>query len=263
MSTEKDGPKVKSESVRALSRGLAVLRHINRMGVCKAGEIAGALGLPRPTVYRLLHTLEEDGYIAYSPSSNRVRVTPLAASLGDGFAVTSQLCQAAGPVFAKYAPEIVWPLDLSIYENAAMVVQETTHARSPLSIDRGMIGTRLPMLRSSAGRCYLGLCPSAERDLILAQIRRLADPEDRPYLHETYLQPMLEAVSAQERATREGAEFRPGTASYAVPVWFAGKVVACISIIWISSALKPEEALEATEPTLRKVSAEISASLEI
>jgi len=263
VSKDKNARKVKADSVRALSRGLAVLRHINRKGVCKAGEIARDLGLPRPTVYRLLHTLEEEGYVAYSPSSNRVRVTPLAASLGDGFAMTSQICQAAGPVFARYAPEIIWPLDLSIHENAAMVVQETTHDRSPLSIDRGMIGSRLPMLRSSAGRCYLGLCPPAERDLIIEQIRRLADPEDHPYLHDTYLQPMLEAVSARNLATREGAEFRADTASYAVPVWFAGKIVACISVIWIRSALKLNEALEATEPTLRKVSAEISASLEV
>lgn len=263
MSKDENARKVKAESVRALSRGLAVLRHVNRTGVCKAGEIARDLGLPRPTVYRILHTLEEEGYIAYSASSNRVRVTPLAASLGDGFAMTSQICQAAGPVLAKYAPQIVWPLDISIYENAAMVVQETTHGRSPLSIDRGMIGYRLPMLRSSAGRCYLGLCPAAERDLIIEQLRRLADPEDQPYLHDTYLQPMLEAVKQKKLATRESAEFRADTASYAVPVWFAGKIVACIALIWIRSALKLSEAQEATEPTLRQISAEISAALEM
>jgi len=73
---------------------------------------------------------------------------------------------------------------------------------------------------------------------------------------------MLAAVDERKLATRESAEFRADTASYAVPVWFAGKIVACISVIWIRSALKLSEALEATESTLRKVSAEISATLE-
>jgi IclR family mhp operon transcriptional activator len=146
-------------SVRALTHGLEILRHVNRVGACRAGEIAKATGIPRPTVYRLLETLEQQGYVVFSPTSNRVRVTRLAASLGDGFAANSELCQVAGPIFAEYAPKIIWPIDLSTYDNAAMVIQETTHNRSPLSIDRGMTGFRLPMMRTSAGRCYLGLCP--------------------------------------------------------------------------------------------------------
>jgi len=262
MTTDNEPGRDKADGVRALSRGLAVLRHVNRVGVCRAGEIARALGLPRPTVYRILHTLEEDGYIAFSPTSNRVRVTRLAASLGDGFAMTSQICQAAGPLFAKYAPQVVWPLDISIYENAAMVIQETTHGRSPLSIDRGMVGARLPMLRTSAGRCYLGLCPQAERELIIEHIRSLADPEDAPFLEDRFLLPMLETVHQEKRGTRDGGEFRPDTASYAVPVWSTGKVVACISMIWIHSALKLSEAIETTEAALRTISTEISAALD-
>ena len=133
-------------------RGLAILRYVNAAGDPRPSEIAVGLGLPRPTVYRLLQTLEEAGYIVLSPTSNRVRVTRLAAGLGDGFAITSRICQAAGTIFATYAPKVVWPLDISVYENAAMVIQETTHGRSPLSIDRGMTGFRLPMLRTAAGR---------------------------------------------------------------------------------------------------------------
>ena len=128
------------ESVRALTRGLAILRFVNAAGDPRPSEIAVGLDRPRPTVYRLLQTLEEAGYVALSPTGNRVRVTRLAAHLGDGFAMTSRICQAAGAIFAAYAPKIMWPLDISVYENAAMVIQETTHGRSPLSIDRGMTG---------------------------------------------------------------------------------------------------------------------------
>lgn len=251
-----------TESVRALARGLEILRHVNAVGAAKPGEIARELGVPRSTVYRLLQTLEEMGYVALSTSDARVRVTRLAASLGDGYAVTSRLCQLAGPLFGEYGPRLVWPLDLTVHENAAMVVQETTHGRSPLSIDRGMIGYRLPMLRSSAGRCYLGHCGARERELILAQVRRLGDAEDAPFLEERHLRTMLAEVATRGLAIRDMGEFRPQTASIAVPVMVAGSVAACISLIWIRGAMTVGQALSSAEAPLREIAARLSAGLE-
>ena len=66
-----------SEGVRAFKRGLDVLHEINRSGGIRAGDVARALDLPRPTVYRLLETLEELGYVARSASDDR-----LCAALG-------------------------------------------------------------------------------------------------------------------------------------------------------------------------------------
>ncbi|MGV8989498.1 MAG: hypothetical protein ACOH2H_25075 [Cypionkella sp.] len=132
--------------------------------------------------HRLLETLEEAGYVVSSGSASLVRVTRLAESLGDGSAPTSELCQAAVPLFAEYGARLVWPLDLTVYDNAAMVIQETTHGRSPLSIDRAIIGYRLPVLRTSAGRAYLAFCSAEERALILDHLRRLGDPADQPFL---------------------------------------------------------------------------------
>ena len=160
-----------SDGVRAFKRGLDILQEVNRSGGIRAGEIAWRLDLPRPTVYRLLETLEELGYVARSASDNRFRVTRRASSLGDGYDPGVVICQAAAPFIADLSKRLIWPVDLSTYENAAMVVQETTHQRSPLSIDRGMIGRRVPMLRTATGRAYLAHCPDRERDVIINHVR--------------------------------------------------------------------------------------------
>jgi IclR family transcriptional regulator, mhp operon transcriptional activator len=250
------------DAVRALTRGLKILRHVNTLGEARPGQIARALGIPRPSVYRLIQTLEEEGYVVMSPTSNQVRVTRLAASLGDGFAMTSRICQLAGPLFARYAPRVVWPLDISVYENAAMVIQETTHGRSPLSIDRGMIGYRLPMLRTAAGRCYLGHCGACERELILEHVRRLGDPEDRLFLEARYLGPMLAEVARRGLAVRDAGEFRPQTASIALPVMVSGSVAAALSVIWIRRAMTLEKALVTLEAPMREIAALISGALD-
>lgn len=258
---QQDRSESRASSVRALKRGLEILRHVNAVGEARPGEIARALDIPRPTVYRLLQTLEEEGYVALSASSPVVRVTPQAAALGDGSARISRLCQAAGPLFAEYGRKLVWPLDLSVYENAAMVIQETTHGRSPLSIDRGMTGYRLPMLRTSAGRCYLGHCHETERALILSHLRRLNLAEDAPFLDPRYLEPMLAEVARSGLGTRETEEFRPQTASFAVPVMQGGRVRACVSMIWIRSAMSLREALEGNAEALRELAARLGAAL--
>ncbi|MDP3339222.1 DNA-binding transcriptional regulator [Frigidibacter sp.] len=251
----------KSEAVRALTRGLAILRHVNSVGEARPGEIAKALDIPRPSVYRLLQTLEEAGYVVFSGSANLVRVTRLAASLGDGSALTSELCQAAAPVFADYGARLVWPLDLTVYHNAAMVIQETTHGRSPLSIDRAMIGYRLPLLRTSAGRAYLAFCGEEERALIVAHLQRLGDPADLPFLEPVWLARMIEDTRARGLALRDAGEFRPQTSSLAAPIVLEGNVLGCVSMIWIRSAMTSRTAIDTCGGPLAEITAKIAAAL--
>jgi IclR family mhp operon transcriptional activator len=251
----------KKEAVRALTRGLAILRHVNAMGEARPGEIACALGIPSPTVYRLLETLEEAGYVGVSPTSNRVRVTRLAASLGDGYALRSELCQAAGPLFAEYGARLVWPLDLTVYDNAAMVIQETTHGRSPLSIDRAMIGYRLPVLRTSAGRAYLAHCGEEERLLILEHLHRLGDPADMPFLESRWLGRMLDETRTRGLAIRDAGEFRPQTASLAAPILSGRGILGCVSMIWIRSAMSTAKALDTCAAPLKEVVSKIAGAL--
>lgn len=233
----------KSEGVRAFKRGLDVLREVNRSGGIRAGEVAQRLQLARPTVYRLLETLEELGYVARSSSDDRFRVTRLASGLGDGHDPGVFVCQAAAPFITELSKRLIWPIDLSTYENAAMVVQETTHARSPLSIDRGMIGRRLPVLRTSAGRAYLAFCPSDELNIIIKHLRRIGDPADLPFLEPAQLTRMIEQTAARGYAIRDDGGFNSKTSSIAVPIVRNGGVLASLSVIWINTALRLEEAV--------------------
>lgn len=246
-----------SEGVRAFKRGLDVLREVNRSGGIRAGDVARALDLPRPTVYRLLETLEELGYVARSASDDRFRVTRHALGLGDGYDPGVVICQAAAPYLAELSKTLVWPVDLSTYENAAMVVQETTHSRSPLSIDRNMIGKRLPMLRTSAGRAYLAACPVREREMIVNHLRRIDEADDRPFLDAKRLSQMIAETARRGYAVRSEGEYNPKTASIAVPIVRDEAVFGCISIIWIRSALSLDEAVAQFAATLRETAAAI------
>ncbi len=251
-----------SDGVRALVRGLAVLRAVSLSRGARVADIAARLGLPRATVYRLVETLATAGYVTVSSSSGLVRATRLAATLGSGATEEAALAQAADALFAAAAPRFVWPLDISVHDDGAMLILETTHGQSPLSLDRGMAGFRLPMLRSSAGRCWLAHCPEAERDAILDSLHRRADPEDAPYLTPAYVARLrAETVARGGLATREAGEFRPMTASMALPVRREGLLVGCLSMIWIRSAQTLAQAQARAEAPLRDLVHRLEAAL--
>ena len=74
------------KNIRSLARGVTVLQHLNRVDAATAATIAQEAHLPRPTVYRILDTLVEQGLIYRSPSSqNLYRLTGNVRALSAGF----------------------------------------------------------------------------------------------------------------------------------------------------------------------------------
>jgi IclR family transcriptional regulator, mhp operon transcriptional activator len=62
---------MQSKPIRAFARGLAALEALNRSGSATALELARRSGVPRQTVYRLLRTLEDAGYVGRSLDDER------------------------------------------------------------------------------------------------------------------------------------------------------------------------------------------------
>lgn len=252
----------KSDHVRAVARALNILKFVNKAGATRIGVIAEALDIPRPSVYRLVATLEDEGYIRFSSTDSRVRVTARAAALGDSAKGRSLICQVAGPVLIEFTREHSWPVDLSVYEDGFMVIEETTHARSALSVDPGMSGYKLPMLRTSAGRAYLGACTGSEREHIVALIRNRDDPDDRAFLVPDRLDDLVNSVDRHGFAVRGPEIFRRKTSSLAVPILSGESVLGCVSTIWVSGALTMDEAIAHYAGPLRRTADTISGRMK-
>ena len=61
--------------VRALTRGIEILRLLNERASASAQELADASGLARPTAYRLLETLQSIGLVERARSHEGYRLT--------------------------------------------------------------------------------------------------------------------------------------------------------------------------------------------
>ena len=126
-----------------------------------------------------------------------------------------------------------------------MVFRETTHRVAPFSIDRAMLGRRLPMLENSMGLAWLAAAAPAERQALPRMLGRGAR--------------LVGEVRRRGYALRNGG-MRPHTAT-AVPIRAGGRVLGCIAAIWRARAVSVEKGLRQCLEPLRETAAEIEAGI--
>ncbi len=234
--------------IRAVARGLEMLEALNRLGTATALALARETGIPRPTIYRLLETMVLSGHVAAMGERYTLRLRVRA--LSDGFEDEAWIAEIAAPALRALTARIRWPCDVGTLEGLEMVIRETTHGVAPFSIDRAMLGRRLPMLESSMGRAYLAFAPAAERAALLRMLgppagfaRRLGETRRRGF------------------ALRAGGGPWPHTGSVALPIRAAGRVLGCVNAIWMARAVPPEEGIRQCLEPLRETADRIEAAI--
>src|ERR1700678_398199 len=226
----------RGECVRSLERGLSLLVAMNRRKLPSVLELARDTRLPRPTVYRLLESLSSAGFVTRTAPHDRYCLTSQVRALSDGFAEDDWIADIAAPLMNQVTRQLVWPVALMTFEEGRILVRETTHEASTLSIDHGMVGRPLPMLRTAAGRCYLAFCPAKKRRAIVEMLSRSKAPEDRWAREPQRLAKLLNAIAARGHAIQD-REINPKATGIAVPIRLGTRLLGCMSSIWISSAM--------------------------
>jgi IclR family transcriptional regulator, mhp operon transcriptional activator len=253
---------VRPKPVRAFACGLDLLAALNRHGGATALTLARETGIPRPTAYRLLETLERGGYIARSPSDERWVLRLKVRGLSDGFEDEEWISAVAAPALFRLTERIGWPCDLCTLEGTAMVIRETTHRVARFSIDRGMAGRALPVLQSSVGQAWLAFAGRAERKTLLGLLAASDRPEDAPARDPVAMARRLSAVRRRGYALRPGgAHPWPHTGSLALPVRKGGDVLGCVNAVWMARAVRAEEGVRLCLEPLRGVVAEIEKAI--
>lgn len=250
------------KKIRALDRGLQVLAHLNSVKSATPNAIAIALRLPLPTVYRILETLEDGEFVARGLTDNVFRVTIKVRRLSEGYRDENWVIAVAAPILEELSREVVWPTDLATFDGQAMVIRECTHKTSPLSINPGMVGVRLSMMRSSVGRAYLAFCPDRERDAIIETLQSSPDPNEIGARDLKVVRQLVATTRERGFALRD-REVNPKITSIALPVMHAGRVQACVTVVWIASALTFAEGVKRCLPPLREAIAHIQENLAL
>ena len=255
------------KSVRALARGLDVFKMLHQRRVASLQELHSDTRLAKPTLLRILKTLEEGG-LARRSLDGRYRVSAgvrlFAQSLGEHDAIAEQ----AAPVLDRLCRAALWPSDLTVYKQGAMEIIESSRPQTPFLVNRDRIGFRVHMLMSAMGRAYLAYCPAAERDKILARLRQSDDPYDRAArqtaaVRSSLIRDRTRGYSVREAGYGTWISGRGQGDAIAVPVLQDGRVVACLSLSWMVGAASQDEMVARHLERLQAAAADIAAYVKI
>jgi len=250
----------KSLTMRSVLRTVEVLRALNEHNGSRAAELHRATSIPRPSLYRVLETLCACGYVRRR-DNERYELTARTRALSSGFKDEDWIREIALPVLQELQREIVWPTDIVLFDDDAVVLAETTRRNSPLTIDKFRPGARLPLLRSATGRAYLAFCPEAERQAILERLAASRAPENARARDRRYIASLISKTRTNGYGEQHG-EIDPKVAGIAVPVLSGGRVAACINITFIASALTCAEAASRYLVSLKRTARRIEELLE-
>jgi IclR family mhp operon transcriptional activator len=246
--------------IRALMRGLDALTFLNSQDGATVSEVAHEIRLPRTTVYRILETLCDSGFVFRDPADERYRLTILVRGLSAGFDDETWVTRIAKPIMYALGDEIVWPLHLATLSGTKMRIREATDQHTPFEIDRCTPGLQLPLLTSSTGRVYLAFCPAAQGDAIIDVLARSGADEDRLARQKPELRRVLADIKAQGYATAARSRRMIDELSLSVPVTLNERGLAVLTLRFVASAIPLKLGVERFLPKLRLCAAKISST---
>jgi IclR family mhp operon transcriptional activator len=224
----------------SITRTLQVLRTLNTHNRSTVSQLKVLTGISRPALYRILSALMAAGYVTRN-ELGAYEITHLVRLLSDGFKDDEWIAELASPALDAVQRLVTWPTDLALYRNYAMWLRDTTRRNSPLVIDRGTIGYKLPLLATAAGLAYMASCPDEEIEEILDALRKSEDRFDAIAKDRRRTRLLIAKTRKDGYGSRQGGVVAE-TGSIAVPIFQGGHVKASLGITFFASVLNPPEA---------------------
>lgn len=220
---------VSENSVGTLARGLDVLELFASIDPeLSQKQISDALGLPMPTVHRLVALLTERRWLERDPNTRRLRLGLEVTRLVPALVAGMRLPELARPHLLRLVSEIHETVNVAILDGAD-VVYLLSESGDRLLAARVAVGMRLPAHCTALGKCLLAQLPD---DVARAALD--AEPyerrTERTLTTWARLAPDLAAIRESGMATSE-EEYEIGLVSLAVPVrWLDGPGTGAINV---------------------------------
>ena len=197
-------------------RLLLLLEELARLGVPTTPTAANeVLGLPKPTIHRLFHTLEEEGFLQRDIDGRSFAPGQRLRKLAVNVISSSRVRMVRQTVLSALAEEVGETCNIAMPERHAMIYLDRVETKCPLRIQLP-IGTEVPFHCTASGKMYLStLAPQLFAKYL--SVVTLDARTAQSLIDPTALKTEVEAIRARGYAT-DAEEFMTGMVAVAVPI---------------------------------------------
>lgn len=141
--------------VRSVERALDILLAFGESDRdLTVGELLKRVDLSRPTLYRLLYTLQQNGFVLSEGDPQRFRLGPAVGRLAWAWSASLDVAALAQPILRNIWEETNETVALFIPQGASRVCIAELPSSQPLSFRRG-VGYSERIVRGASGRALL------------------------------------------------------------------------------------------------------------
>ncbi len=157
------------QGAQSFSRSMSVLQQIaDTSPPPSRAELMRHCGLTRPTLYRVIASLEAEGLIEAS-TDNRYRLGAKLISLARQALAQNDVRKIAEPSLMRLRDETGETVHLAIRSGDELVYIDKMESREVVRMS-STIGTRVPFHSSGVGKAFLSALPPAQADQLIGQL---------------------------------------------------------------------------------------------
>lgn len=237
---EPEGSK-NTEGVRAVTRALEILEAFNDVNSSfTVAELLQRVDLNRATLYRLLYTLEDAGYIMSEGEPQRFRLGRAVARLAHRWLSGGQMVDASLPYLHELWKKTNETVAFLAHRATVRVCLTELESNQPLSYKRG-VGYTEHLVKGASGKVILAYLDN--QDWIIDDYFQLEDslPERQRLIEQL-------AVIKQQGFAVSRNELINGAVALAAPVFNQiGQVVGSVAVFGPSARLDESRIVEITK----------------
>jgi IclR family mhp operon transcriptional activator len=247
-----------SEAIRSVQRALRLLRLMNTRSAWTLADLVRELQLPKTTVFRMLATLEEEGFVR-SPAGTHglYRICSSVQDLASGITTESVLADIAAPLVIAGTKRLRWPLSVAVLDDCYMRVVFCGMPYSRLATRTTTVNRRYGMFTSALGRAYFASCHPVEQRAITERATGLLNEHGLAWPYSAA------KLAAEMKAIRRAgysvrwATPKDATSALGVPIGADGELLGSLVCSTYPKALN-ERRVQELKPELQKVAADIA-----
>jgi IclR family acetate operon transcriptional repressor len=248
-------PRRSRRSVQSVDRALDLLEALaGADGEVSITVLAARTKLHVSTVHRLLATLLRRGYVRQNADTSRYYAGAKIATLSEGRSRYNELRLAARPLLQSLVDATRETANLSVLDDTMAVYIETSASPQVVRLFT-VVGNRVPLHATGAGKALLASLPQVRREALL-------DRTDlRTYTGKTLIERASLARALDEARERgyalDDEEYDEGVRCVAVAVGPIGAPIAALSISGPASRLTKQRCVEFV-PQMKRAAADLA-----